>query len=69
MTQIHKEALNKATSIFITALLGAGIAFLQSLIQQQTGANCNAPDPAFAGTMGAGLRAAYLYIVDKIAIM
>lgn len=69
MTTIKKEALNKATSVLITALLGAGIAFLQSIITQTTECNMITADPAIAGTAGAGLRMAYFYIAQNFDIM
>ena len=43
--------------IFLTALMGAGIAFLQALLSGLLGDAIPAADPALAGAAGAGLRA------------
>lgn len=69
MTQKKSELINKAQSILLTALLGAGIAFLQSLIGQTTECTTALADPAIAGTASAGLRTAYLYITSNFDIL
>lgn len=42
--------------IIITALIGAGIAFLQSLLTATTGTNLPHPDPSLAGVAAGTIK-------------
>lgn len=69
MTSKNKEIIDKLSGILLTAVAGAGIAFLQSLITQIGGVECPATDPAVAGSVGAGLRTAYLWYTSNNGIL
>jgi hypothetical protein len=69
MSKKQKELLDKLSSVLITALIGAGIAFLQSLTAQIGGNECVSADPAIAGTASGAIRTAWLYISQKYHIM
>jgi hypothetical protein len=46
----------RLVDIIVTALIGACIAFFQSLLFQTTGSHLPAPDPAVAGVAAGGLK-------------
>lgn len=52
--QFNKQ---KIFEVLITALLSAGIAFLQSLATQHVGITPDGTEPIIAGAVGAGIRA------------
>jgi hypothetical protein len=53
MLKDYAMSKQKILEIIITALLSAGIAFLQSLLVQHTATVIPIPDPATAGGIGA----------------
>jgi hypothetical protein len=56
----YKKIFNrKLLEMLITALLSAGIAFLQSLLNQHFGGSIPTADPIVAGGIGASLNRIY----------
>lgn len=56
----YKKIFNrKLLEMLITALLSAGLAFLQSLLNQHLGGNVPQADPIVAGGIGASLNRIY----------
>lgn len=47
----------KIYEVILTALISAGIAFLQSLATQHVGISTDGTEPIVAGAVGAGIRA------------
>jgi len=47
----------KIFEVLVTALISAGIAFLQSLATQHVGLETSSETPIVAGAIGAGIRA------------
>lgn len=69
MKEHIKGITNKFGGILMTALAGAGIAFLQSVITQTTGGNCEVINPVTASVASAGLRTAWVALNSVSSIM
>lgn len=57
MNTYKKQLMEKIIQTIITASIAAGIAFLQSIITQASGAEVPVADPKIAGAIGGSLQA------------